>query len=73
MDDDYDDYGNMTWFDDENDTLECNIELVEFSTDLNGDVTETKTDLGETVTYDINSTPVVDDISPRWGAVSGDK
>lgn len=52
--------------DDESETYQCAIELVE-----NPGSEETASDLVETVTYDVNSTPVVDDIWPRWGAVSG--
>ena len=48
--------------DDENDTYDCNVELVEFGTDVDGVITETKTDLTETVVYNVDSTPVVDDI-----------
>lgn len=56
---------------DDNDTYQCKIEHVELTTDSDGRVTETKTDLSSTVTYDVSITPVVDDIQPRWGAVSG--
>ena len=44
---------------------------MEISKDSNGDVTETKTYLNADVLYDVAITPVVDDIQPRWGAVSG--
>jgi hypothetical protein len=50
---------------------ECNIALVETTTDQDGTVTVNKQDLGETVTYEVFETPVIDDIQPRWGAVSG--
>ena len=44
---------------------------MEISVDANKAVMEKKTDLGATVSYDVAITPVVDDIQPRWGAVSG--
>ena len=56
---------------DDADTYSCKIEHVALSTDSEGVVTETKTDLSATVSYEVNVTPVVDDIQPRWGAVSG--
>ena len=45
--------------------------MVEFTKDEEGTVAETKTDLGQTVSYQVSQTPALDDISPRWGAVSG--
>ena len=56
---------------DEGDQYECKVEHVEISVDANKAVMEKKTDLGTTVSYDVAITPVVDDIQPRWGAVSG--
>lgn len=47
---------------DENDTYECKIEHVALSTDSEGIVTETKLDLSAKVSYDVNITPVVEDI-----------
>ena len=44
---------------------------MEISVDSNKVAVETKTDLGASVSYDVAITPVVDDIQPRWGAVSG--
>ena len=49
---------------DDSDTYDCKVEHVDLTSD-------TKTDLGVTVTYDVAITPVIDDILPRWGAVSG--
>ena len=49
--------------DDNNDSYECKIEHVAFETDSQGVVvTEIKTDLGATVSYEVDLTPVVDDI-----------
>ena len=56
---------------DENTSHDCAIEHVALSTDSEGVVTETKTDLSATVSYQVDLTPVVDDVLPRWGAVSG--
>jgi hypothetical protein len=54
-------FGNEL-IDNEDDTYTCNVAHLE------GDGRQ---DLGDIVTYDINNTPVIDDIMPRWGAVSG--
>ena len=57
---------------DENSSYDCPIELIEFTKDSQGVViSETRTDLGASVTYRVDITPIVDDIQPRWGAVSG--
>jgi hypothetical protein len=57
--------------DDESDSYSCKIELVDTRVDEAGAEHVTKQDLGETVTYQLGLTPAIDDISPRWGAVSG--
>lgn len=58
--------------DDDSSAYDCKIEHVEISKDAaDGVPTETKTDLNAFVSYDMAITPVVDDIQPRWGAVSG--
>ena len=57
---------------DENTSYDCPIELVELTRDSQGTVvSENKTNLGTSVSYSVDATPVVDDIQPRWGAVSG--
>jgi hypothetical protein len=43
--------------------------LVQFIEEKEGAVM--KTNLGQTVSYQVSQTPALDDISPRWGAVSG--
>ena len=64
-------YFGFEVIEDDNDTYQCEIELVEHTTNDDGEAVSTVTDLGEVVSYEVDSTPVVDDISPRWGAVSG--
>lgn len=54
--------------DDDNDTYDCDVTLIEYALDS----TETSTDLAMTVTYDVTQTPVIDEISPRYGAVNRD-
>ena len=44
--------------DDDSSAYECKVELVE----IGEDASETKTDLGASVSYDMAITPVVDDI-----------
>ena len=49
---------------------DCEAELVWFVTDaLTGEQTEQKEDLGVTVAYKTSSTPLLNDILPRYGAV----
>ena len=56
--------------DDESDTYVCDIDHVELIQGSEG-IDENKTSLNAAVTYDVAITPVVEDIQPRWGAVSG--
>ena len=56
--------------DNDDDAYSCAIEHVELIQTTEG-VQEVKTDLGQRVSYEVAITPVVDDIQPRWGAVSG--
>ena len=57
--------------DDNNSIFECDVKHVALYKDTEGFVAETETDLGASVSYDVDLTPIVDDIQPRWGAVSG--
>jgi hypothetical protein len=56
--------------DNDDDVYTCAIDHVELIQTSEG-VNEIKKDLGQTVSYEVAITPVVDDIQPRWGAVSG--
>ena len=58
--------------DDDSHSYSCPVELIKYVTDpLLQKKEEQRTSLSETVTYEIARTPAIDDINPRWGAVSG--
>ena len=59
---------------DDNDVCHCPVQLVQYVEDpLTQMMVEQKTSLSSTVTYEIDRTPAVTDVSPRWGSVVGNK
>ena len=56
---------------DDNDSYDCPVELVQYVEDTLLQVIEEQKTALTSVTYEIDRTPAVSDVSPRWGSVVG--
>merc|ERR1712060_695846 len=53
--------------DNDDDQYSCPIQVIQIGENSE----ETEIETGEAITYEVSATPVIDDISPRWGSVTG--